>query len=113
MADNEQYFNTSAENGQTVTRHIVDDIRRNRAKSREEITQQVTRQNEKDGATGLYLGGQKIGHMPGGDQQHLFEMAEGFEFDKDKIYKKKTDAAAAKNPDQPQAYVEGCDMGWC
>ena len=107
----EQFIDTPAGARQSVTNHIVDDIRRNRENSRVEITEQVIRQNESHGSAGIYLEGKKIGHLPGGDQQFLYEMAEGFEFDKNKVYKKKVNAE--QNKEHPQSYVDGCDMGWC
>ncbi|WP_049786655.1 DUF2553 family protein [Evansella cellulosilytica] len=74
---------------------------------RVDVTDKVEHKKESNGETALYLNKEKIGEIKNNGQEHLYEMAEGFDLDEEKIYKKE------KKPQQPQSYVEGCDMGWC
>ncbi|WP_096190087.1 DUF2553 family protein [Evansella halocellulosilytica] len=95
-------------NHPTVDESLVNDATKHESKSRIEVTDQVKRQEEESGETNFYLGDEKIGKMKQAGQTYQYEMAEGFEFDNEKFYKKD-----AKKQPQPQSYVEGCDMGWC
>ncbi|MDN4525571.1 YusG family protein [Fictibacillus fluitans] len=60
------------------------------------------------GYMSLFHDNQKIGRVVFSDQGNQYEMAEGFEFDADKIYKKNDSAK-----EYPKSYVQGCDEGWC
>ncbi|MDQ0257610.1 hypothetical protein J2S74_005072 [Evansella vedderi] len=93
----------------TVDQSLVNDAANHQPKARIEITEQVDHRQEENGETGLYLDKKKIGKLKSQGQQHIYEMAEGFELDNEKIYKKQPQT----NKQQPKSYVEGCDMGWC
>jgi Protein of unknown function (DUF2553) len=63
----------------------------------------------KGGSMSLYLDKDVIGQIRFTNQGNLYEMAEGFEFDSDKIYKREE---PAETPDSSK-YVDECDKGWC
>jgi hypothetical protein len=63
----------------------------------------------KGGSMSLYLDQDKIGQIHFTNQGNMYEMAEGFEIDQDKIFKREM---AAKEP-QPKKYVDDCGKGWC
>lgn len=56
----------------------------------------------------LFLDDQKVGQLIMTNQGNHYEMAEGFEFDNDKIYKQEKDQI-----EYTKKYVDDCDMGWC
>ena len=63
----------------------------------------------KGGSMSLYLDKDEIGQIRFTNQGNLYEMAEGFEFDADKIYKRDKSAEIPN----PSKYVDECDKGWC
>ncbi len=75
--------------------------------SKSDITSKVYGKMD-TGYMSLFHDNQKIGRVIFSDQGNQYEMAEGFEFDADKIYKKDNSSA-----EFPQSYVQGCDEGWC
>jgi hypothetical protein len=62
----------------------------------------------KGGKMSLYLDKDQIGQIRFTNQGNMYEMAEGFEFDQDKIYKREQQETPA-----PSKYVDECDKGWC
>ncbi|GAE30276.1 YusG family protein [Alkalihalobacillus hemicellulosilyticus] len=72
-----------------------------------DVTSQVKGKYE-GGKLSLYMGEAKIGQVIETNQGLQHEMAEGFEFDEDKIYRYEN-----KQRNDVQSYVENCDEGWC
>lgn len=60
-----------------------------------------------NGDMNLYLDKQQIGRMVSTPQGYLYEMADGFDFDQNKIYENVDPKAKDKK------YVDDCDLGWC
>jgi hypothetical protein len=73
-----------------------------------DITSKVQGKLEDGRKMGLFLDEKKVGQIIMTDQGNHYEMAEGFEFDKDKIYKHENDTI-----EYTKKYVDDCDMGWC
>ncbi|WNB92903.1 YusG family protein [Bacillus sp. NEB1478] len=63
----------------------------------------------KGGSMSLYLEKDKIGQIHFTNQGNMYEMAEGFEVDQEKIYKSEKPAEIPN----PSKYVDECDKGWC
>ncbi len=72
-----------------------------------DITNKVQAKLEEGNKMNLFLDEKKVGQIIMTNQGNHYEMAEGFEFTNDKIYKNEKEIEYTKN------YVEGCDMGWC
>jgi hypothetical protein len=76
------------------------------SKEKIDITQKVHGKIDGENMS-LYLDKDKIGQIVFTNQGNLYEMAEGFEFEKDKIFKQD------KKPKYTEKYVDDCDLGWC
>ncbi|MBP3949929.1 YusG family protein [Bacillus suaedae] len=74
---------------------------------RVDVTSQVKGRYE-DGALSLYMGDAKVGKVIETNQGLQHEMAEGFEFDQDKIFR-----FQQEDPNQVKSYVDSCEEGWC
>ncbi|WP_088104012.1 YusG family protein [Halalkalibacter urbisdiaboli] len=61
-----------------------------------------------DGTMSLYIGDAKIGEIIETNQGLQHEMAEGYLFKEDKIYRFEN-----AEPQEVESYVNGCDEGWC
>jgi hypothetical protein len=63
----------------------------------------------KGGSMSLYLDQDQIGQIHFTNQGNMYEMADGFEFESEKIFKRD------KQPEitNPSKYVDECDKGWC
>lgn len=111
MAKDQDFYDNMGDNPAhpSVDPALVSDSANHQPKARLDVTEEVEHRPEGQGETGLYLDKKKIGKLKSQGQQHIYEMAEGFELDNEKIYKKKEQT----NKQQPKSYVEGCDMGWC
>ncbi|WP_231686801.1 YusG family protein [Bacillus sp. JCM 19034] len=72
-----------------------------------DVTSQVEAKYE-NGKLNLYMGDAKVGQVLETNEGLQHEMAAGFEFDKDKIYRYEN-----KQPNQVRSYVDNCDDGWC
>ncbi|UOE93691.1 YusG family protein [Alkalihalobacillus sp. LMS39] len=72
-----------------------------------EVTAKVEGKFE-NGCMNLYMDDSRIGKIKETNEGTKYEMARGFEFDNNKIFR--YEEGVSKNPDK---YVEGCDMGWC
>ena len=58
-------------------------------------------------AMNLYLNKEKIGRILFTDQGNRYELTDGYEVDRDKIYHYE------QVLEQKEKYVEDCDLGWC
>ncbi|MFA9559845.1 DUF2553 family protein [Evansella sp. AB-rgal1] len=105
--DQDLYREINSEHSKTVDPSLQNESQEI-TQTRVEITEDVAHKQEADGETGIYLKDKKIGRIKSQGQQHMYEMAEGFELENEKIFKKEKTVQQ-----QPKAYVEGCDMGWC
>ncbi|MCL7749042.1 YusG family protein [Halalkalibacter alkaliphilus] len=74
---------------------------------RVDVTSKVKGKYE-NGHMNLYMGDAQVGKVIETNEGFQHEMAEGFEFDKDKIFRYEQE-----NPNEVKSYVEGCDEGWC
>lgn len=61
-----------------------------------------------NGEMNLYVDEAKVGKIIMTNQGNHYEMAEGFEFDSNKVFRYENE-----HPEKQKQYVEGCDMGWC
>lgn len=77
-------------------------------KKKIDVTSKVEGKLDSDGKMNLFLDETKVGRIVMTDQGNHYEMAEGFEFDREKIYKYEED-----NIEYTKKYVDDCDMGWC
>ncbi|MFC7370917.1 YusG family protein [Fictibacillus iocasae] len=61
------------------------------------------------GYMSLFMDKESIGRIKFTNQGNHYEMAEGFEFENEKFYKKvpKSDQKVTDH------FVDGCDKGWC
>ncbi|WNF36470.1 YusG family protein [Bacillaceae bacterium IKA-2] len=73
-----------------------------------DITAKVQAKFDEASKMSLFLDEKKVGQIIMTNQGNSYEMAEGFEFENDKIFKKDDDRI-----NYPEKYVENCDMGWC
>lgn len=73
-----------------------------------DITSKVKAKFENANKMDLFLDEEKVGQIIMTNQGNQYEMAEGFEFDNEKFYKKENDQI-----EYTKQYVEGCDKGWC
>jgi hypothetical protein len=63
----------------------------------------------KNGSMSLYLEKNQIGQIHFTNQGNMYEMAEGFEYNQDKIYQHEKQTEIT----DPSKYVDECDKGWC
>ncbi|OLO28532.1 hypothetical protein BTR23_17490 [Alkalihalophilus pseudofirmus] len=61
-----------------------------------------------NGAMNLYMDEARIGKIIMTNQGNQYEMAEGFEFDSNKVYRYEN-----AHPEKQDKYVDDCDLGWC
>lgn len=73
-----------------------------------DVTTKVQGKLEEGSRMSLFLDERKVGQIILTNQGNHYEMAEGFEFSNDKIYKHENDTT-----EYTKKYVEDCDMGWC
>lgn len=73
-----------------------------------DITASVQAKFEEGSKMSLFLDEKKVGQIIMTNQGNNYEMAKGFEFENDKIYKQ-----ADETINYPKKYVDDCDMGWC
>ncbi|MBU9712975.1 DUF2553 family protein [Evansella tamaricis] len=115
MINNEDFYDDMGDNPKhpTVDPSLVSDSSKHQPKSHIEITEQVDQKEEGNGETTLYHNNEKIGKFKHHGHKYEYEMAEGFEIENNKIFKNQDQVQRKKQPEQPNSYVEGCDMGWC
>ena len=73
-----------------------------------DVTSKVQGKLEDGSKMSLFLDEKKVGQIILTNQGNHYEMAEGFEFKENKIYKNENDQI-----EYTKKYVEDCDMGWC
>ncbi|TWI60074.1 YusG family protein [Halalkalibacter nanhaiisediminis] len=74
---------------------------------RVDVTSRVKGMYE-NGEMNLYMGEAKVGKVIETNQGLQHEMAEGFEFEEDKIFRYEHD-----QPSKVKSYVDSCEEGWC
>lgn len=73
-----------------------------------DITNKIQAKLDSGSKLNLFLDEKKVGQIILTNQGNYYEMAEGFSFENEKIYKNdKSDIEYTKK------YVDDCDMGWC
>ncbi|MBM7096978.1 DUF2553 family protein [Bacillus sp. H-16] len=82
----------------------------NQERSHTDVSDRVSAQVDDEGYITFYLDQQKVGRVRLNDENQQYEFAE--EFAAADSLKAKSEPEAERL-EQPQSYVDGCDMGWC
>ncbi|WP_100405349.1 YusG family protein [Bacillus solitudinis] len=72
-----------------------------------DVTSQVNGRME-NGIMNLYMGKASVGKIIETNQGLQHEMAEGYTFQEDKIYRFQN-----PHPEKVKSYVDSCEEGWC